>query len=81
MAMDLNALKRIIRAATSARPVEIGCDDCLEQIDVFAEHKLANKDVPQAIRLVEEHLARCDDCSEEFESLLAVLRRMETYHV
>jgi hypothetical protein len=75
--MDLNALKRIIRAATTVRPVEIGCDDCLAQLDVFAEHQLVNKDMPEAMRLVAEHLERCDDCSEEFVSLLAALRTLE----
>lgn len=75
--MDLNALKRIVRAATSALPVEIGCDDCLAELDIFAEHKLANKELPEAMRLVEEHLERCDDCHEEFESLLTALRMVE----
>lgn len=75
--MDLNALKRIVRAAISARPVEIGCDDCVAELDVFAERKLANANVPEAMRLVEEHLERCDDCREEFTSLLAALRLLE----
>lgn len=75
--MDLNALKRIVRAATSALPVEIGCDDCLAELDIFAEHKLANKELPEAMRVIEEHLERCDDCREEFVSLLAALRMVE----
>jgi hypothetical protein len=33
--------------------------------------------MPEAMRLVAEHLERCDDCSEEFVSLLAALRTLE----
>ncbi|HSA65985.1 MAG TPA: hypothetical protein VLE25_14940 [Nitrospira sp.] len=49
----------------------------MAELDVFAEHKLANKELPEAMRLIEEHLERCDDCREEFVSLLAALRMLE----
>lgn len=78
MAMDLNSLKKIIRAATSTSPVEINCDQCLAELDLFAERSLADKEIPEALRLVEEHLERCLDCREEFESLLRALRRLDT---
>jgi len=77
-AIDLKALKRIIQAAISARPVEIGCRECLAELDVFAEQTLADKEIPEALRLVREHLERCVDCREEFESLLVALRSVGT---
>jgi len=76
--IDLKALKRLVRAAISARPVEIGCSECLAELDVFAEQTLADKEIPEALRLVREHLERCVDCREEFESLLVALRRVGT---
>jgi hypothetical protein len=76
MRLEPATLKRIVRSALTARPDEIGCDDCLEQLDQFAEMVLAGKDVAEAMPLVQDHLNRCRDCREEFEALLAALRAL-----
>ena len=64
-----------IQAAVMTRENEIGCDECLEQLDRFAELTLAGKSAAEAMPLVEDHLRRCGDCREEFEALLVGLRR------
>jgi hypothetical protein len=69
-------LKRIVHSAITARPDEIGCDECFEQLNQFAEMVLAGKDVAEAMPLVQDHLNRCRDCREEFEALLAALRAL-----
>ena len=74
MRLEPATLKRIVHSALTARPDEIGCDDCLEQLGQFAEMVLAGKDVAEAMPLVQDHLNRCRDCREEFEALLAALR-------
>ncbi len=74
MKLELETLKKMVREVITARPDEIGCDECFEQLDRFAEITLAGKEIPEAMRLVQDHLERCDDCREEFEALLAALR-------
>ena len=74
MRIDAVTLKQMVRSALDARPHEIGCDECMQQLDEFVELKLSGKDVGQAMPLVEHHLRICGDCREEFEALLAVLR-------
>ena len=69
-------LKRIVTSALNARPDEIGCDECFEQLDWFAELVLAGKSAAEAMPLVQDHLDRCRDCREEFEALLAALREI-----
>jgi predicted anti-sigma-YlaC factor YlaD len=64
------------REIITARPDEIGCDECFEQLDCFVEMKLAGKNAAEAMPLVQDHLERCDDCREEFEALLAALRTL-----
>jgi hypothetical protein len=76
MRLEPATLKRIVHSALTARPDEIGCDDCFEQLDQFAERVLAGKDVAEAMPLVQDHLNRCRDCREEFEALLAALRAL-----
>jgi hypothetical protein len=60
----------------TTHPDEIGCQECFEQLDRFVELTLAGKDAAEAMPLVQDHLDHCNDCREEFEALLAVLRAL-----
>ncbi len=74
MKINAETLKNIVRAIAKTRPVEIGCDECFEELDRFVEMKLEGKNVSEAMPLVEEHLERCGNCREEFEALLLALQ-------
>ena len=68
------SIKQMVQMIAGTRPDEIGCDECFEQLDRFAELVLACKNAAEALPLVQDHLNRCRDCHEEFEALLAALR-------
>ncbi len=70
----MDSLKRIVRDIMTTRPDEIGCDECVEELDRFVELELAGKNAAEALSLIQDHLDRCGDCHEEFEALLAALR-------
>jgi hypothetical protein len=74
---DQNIFKALVREIAEAREVEIGCDECFEQLDRFVEMRLSGMDPAQAMPLVQEHLEICGECREEFEALLAALRAAE----
>ena len=76
MKLDQMQLKRIVHAIASTHPHEIGCDDCFEQLDTFAELVLVGKSAAEALPLVHDHLLRCHDCREEFEALLKALQAL-----
>lgn len=67
-------LAAMLRMVSTTRPDEIGCDECFEQLDRFAEMKLTGKGAAEAMPLVQDHLDRCNDCREEFEMLLLALQ-------
>ncbi|MEA3336286.1 MAG: hypothetical protein U9R25_10280 [Chloroflexota bacterium] len=67
-------LATMVQMVATTRPDEIGCDECFEQLDRFAELELAGKNAAEAMPLVQDHLDRCNDCREEFEMLLVVLQ-------
>jgi len=77
MKLRPKTLQRMVRNVLTTRPDEIGCDECLDQLDRFVEITLAGKNAAEAMPLVYDHLERCDDCREEFEALLVVLRAMQ----
>lgn len=76
MKLEANALRHLVRAILSARPDELSCDECLDEVDRFVELTLAGQDAATAMPLVEDHLARCRECREEFEALLTALRAL-----
>jgi hypothetical protein len=74
---DRDIFKALIGEIAETREVEIGCDECFEQLDRFAEMRLTGLNPAQATPLVREHLETCGECREEFEALLAALRAAE----
>ena len=69
--------KMLLREVAETREVEIGCDECFEQLDRFVEMELSGLNTAQAMPLVQDHLEICGECREEFEALLLALRATE----
>lgn len=74
--LDPLTLRRVVQSVVTTRPDELSCDECFELLDRFAELVLAGHEIPDAFRLVQDHLERCGDCREEFEALLDALRAL-----
>lgn len=68
------SLRAMMQRIALTREVEIGCDECFEQLDHFVELSIAGKNAEEALPLVGAHLQQCDDCREEFELLQAMLK-------
>ncbi len=74
--LTLSNLRIIVQGIASSHGEEIGCDQCWDQIDRFAEIELAGKDASQILPLVEDHLEHCGHCREEYEALLEALKNI-----
>lgn len=73
MSLTNDDLKTLIRTLRAARPEQVGCRECFEKLDRFAEEVLAGKSPARAMPLIQEHLNRCGSCREEFEALMDAL--------
>jgi hypothetical protein len=71
---DRDIFKALIAEIAETREVEIGCDECFEQLDRYVEMTLTGLDAAQAMHLVRDHLEICGECHEEFAALLEALR-------
>ena len=65
---------KLVRLLAETREIEIGCDQCFERLDSFAETELSGLDASAAMPLVGDHLDKCADCRSKFEALLRALR-------
>lgn len=74
--IDRDELSYLVRALVHTNEYEIGCDECLEQVDRFVEMELSGLNAAEAMPLVRDHLDKCVDCREEFEALLEALHSM-----
>jgi hypothetical protein len=52
---------------------ELTCDECFEHLDRYVELELAHADADAAVPGMAAHLTGCPACSEEHDSLAALL--------
>jgi hypothetical protein len=71
--LDRGDLDKLMRALAETREREIGCDECFEQMDRFAEIEFSGSDSAAAMPLVHDHLRKCEDCHEKYETLLVAI--------
>ena len=67
---------KLVRVVAETHETEIGCDECFERLDVYAETELSGVDASATMPLVGDHLDKCADCRSKFEALLTALRSM-----
>lgn len=77
MILNAQSIRKMMRQVFATREQEIGCEECFEQVDRFAELVLDGKPAAEAMPLVQDHLQKCADCREEFEALLEALRALK----
>lgn len=76
MKLTRSSLKKLLQGVADPQTEKIGCDDCWDVLDHFAELELAGKDAAQALPLVEDHLKRCGKCRDEYTAFLEALKNL-----
>jgi RNA polymerase sigma-70 factor (ECF subfamily) len=66
-----------LRPLLAADPGDTGCDVAFQVLDRFAEVDLAGSDPQAQFRGVAAHLAGCQPCGQDYQGLLAAVRRGE----
>jgi len=64
----------IVKMLSLTTDREFNCSECLQHVSEFAECQLVNKPVDEVIAKVEQHLALCPECREEYEALVRILK-------
>jgi uncharacterized protein with PIN domain len=64
----------IVKMLSLTTDREFNCGECLQHVSEFAECQLAHKSVGEVISKVEQHLALCPECREEYEALMKILK-------
>ena len=64
---------KLVRVVAETHETEIGCEECFERLDSFAETAISGAEARAAMPLVGDHLDKCADCRSKFEALLRAL--------
>ncbi len=78
MKLTTTILKRMIQAVQMTSSEEIGCDECYNKLNQFAEMELNGKSSEEAMPLVQDHLKRCKSCRQEYEVLLDAMKHLKS---
>jgi len=67
-------VERLVRSLQVTQEEECACDEFHDFIDQYAETNIRGEDAARLMPLIKNHLEICQECCEEYEALLAVLR-------
>lgn len=68
---ERNALERLL----DTDPRDPGCAEALELLDAYVDTLIAGDDPEQRFPDIAAHLRDCGPCAEDFEGLVAAVRR------
>lgn len=77
MNLQEDTLKKLIQQILAEESGELGCQDCCDLMDKFAEIKLAGHIPAVEMPMVQEHLNHCDGCREQFDMLVDALKSLD----
>lgn len=74
MTLTPDTLRTLVAKSLETRDDEVTCDECDLEVARFAEMELSGLRAGEALPIVEEHLAACPCCREEYRALMDALR-------
>jgi predicted anti-sigma-YlaC factor YlaD len=73
--MTEHADNPLVRALLGPVGPELTCEECFEALDRYVELELRGADAGLSVPGMTAHLEGCPACREDYESLLALVRR------
>ena len=71
--MNDHSLSPVLRRLLGPGRPEVTCDVCFDELDRYVELELSGADAEAAVPGMRAHLQGCPACSEEHQSLTALL--------
>ncbi|TWT92122.1 hypothetical protein Pla108_41320 [Botrimarina colliarenosi] len=73
MSLSETEIAQLLKLLRRTEDRELNCEQCLALVAEFAESHLAGKSIPAGLQAIEQHLAVCGECLEEYEALRLTL--------
>jgi hypothetical protein len=69
-------IQQLLSFIVETEDCEIGCDECFNLLDSYAETLFNGEDPEQVMPGVKQHLKHCFCCEHELEALLVMLKEI-----
>lgn len=77
MPLSRDQIHSLLREVCGTCPDEMTCECCLDEISRFVEQIAAGgRDLCETLRAVEQHIAICPECREEYEVLRLAIEEL-----
>lgn len=73
MSLSKSEIAQLLKLIGQTEDHELNCEECLALVAEFAESQLSGKSVSAGLQAVDQHLAVCTECREEYEALRKTL--------
>ena len=77
MSLTKPEITRLLELVSQTKGHELNCEECLAHVAAFAESQLSGRSLSTDLQMVEQHLAVCDECREEYEALRLTLDSLD----
>jgi hypothetical protein len=77
MGLNQEQINNLLRLVATSNNDAMDCDGCLTKISEFADVHLLNREIPQALSAVKNHLEQCPCCQDEFNALREALTEID----
>ncbi len=64
----------LLKAALETEEYEIGCKECFDLLDMYADQLLDGANPAELLPTVKQHLKQCNCCDRELEALMVMLK-------
>jgi len=78
MKIEPQTLAKILQSLAVTEEIEIGCEDCIDELDKYVDMLRQGKDMAKVMPLVQHHLDICSCCHEDFEALIDALEATDS---
>lgn len=78
MKIEPQTLAKILQSLAVTEEIEIGCEDCIDELDKYVDMLRQGKDMAKVMPLVQHHLDICSCCHEDLEALIDALEATDS---
>lgn len=78
MSLSKEQIETLLKVVAITSDDALDCEGCFGKVAEFAEAKLMNSSLCEAMEAVANHLQNCPCCQDEFEALLAAMAEVGT---
>lgn len=77
MTLNKKQIQTLVGLIVATEPDKVSCDQCFGKIGEFAELALEGRELPEGMKVIQQHVEQCPCCKDEYLALVDALKELE----